>query len=59
LNFDEPRAVNKKSASGIEIPFGSSDVNALLAYAQGVVYIPCAKIFGQRCKLDLSDTTSG
>jgi hypothetical protein len=57
LNFDEPRAVNMKSASGIEIPFGSSDVKALLAYAQSVVFIPYAKILGQRCKLDLSGAT--
>lgn len=53
LNFDEPKAVTLKSASGIEIPFGSSDVKALLAFAQGVVYLPKINVLGQRCKFDL------
>ncbi|MEY3901480.1 MAG: hypothetical protein RL189_786 [Pseudomonadota bacterium] len=56
LNFDEPKAVTVRSASGIEIPFGSSDVKALLAYAQGVVFMPVAKVLGQRCEIDLTSS---
>ena len=37
IHFDEPKPVTLTSASGLEIPFGSSDVKALLTYFQGEV----------------------
>jgi hypothetical protein len=54
INFDEPGAVLVKGTSGIEVQFGSADVKALLAYAQGIVFYPAAKVLGQRCEVDFS-----
>jgi hypothetical protein len=54
LNFDEPGSVALAGAGGIEVPFGSADVKALLAYAQGIVFYPPAKVLGQRCEVDFS-----
>lgn len=54
LNFEEPGNVSVKGPSGIDVPFGSSDVKALLAYAQGVVYVPPLRVLGQRCDVDLT-----
>lgn len=54
VNFDEPASVTVRGAGGIDVPFGSGDVKALLAYAQGVVYFPAVKVLGQRCEVDFS-----
>jgi hypothetical protein len=54
LNFDEPGTTTLRGASGIDVPFSSGDVKALLAYAQGVVFQPVARVLGQRCEADLS-----
>lgn len=54
VNFDEPGAVTLKGASGIDVSFGSGDIKALLAYAQGVVYMPAARSLGQRCEVDFT-----
>ncbi|MFZ9520190.1 MAG: hypothetical protein ACO3A4_06905 [Silvanigrellaceae bacterium] len=54
LNFDEPGAVTLKGVTGVEVPFGSGDIKALLAYAQGVVFLPFARVLGQRCEIDFT-----
>ena len=54
LNFDEPGTVTLKGAAGIDVPFGSGDIKALLAYAQGVVFVPAARVLGQRCEVDFT-----
>jgi hypothetical protein len=54
LNFEEPGAITLKGSSGVKIPFASGDVKALLAYAQGVVYMPTVRALGQRCEADLT-----
>ncbi|NBO38628.1 hypothetical protein EBU99_08600 [bacterium] len=54
INFDEPGAVTVQGPSGISVPFASGDVKALLAYAQGVVYMPAVRALGQRCDADLT-----
>lgn len=54
LNFEEPGAITLKGSSGVKIPFASGDVKALLAYAQGVVYMPEVRALGQRCEADLT-----
>lgn len=53
-NFDEPGAVTVRGASGIDVPFASGDVKALLAYAQGVVFVPVVRALGQRCEADFT-----
>lgn len=55
LNFDEPAAVTMRGATGVDIPFASGDVKALLSYAQGVVFLPVVKALGQRCDADLTN----
>ena len=37
IHFEEPKPVTLLSADGIEIPFGSADIKALLTYFQGEV----------------------
>lgn len=37
VHFKEPQPVTMRNADGVEIPFGSSDVKALLTYYQGNV----------------------
>lgn len=49
-NFDEPRAVTLAGANGIRIPFGSSDVKALLLFAQQDA--PEWHMAGERCEDD-------
>ncbi|MEY4065368.1 MAG: hypothetical protein RIR26_1576 [Pseudomonadota bacterium] len=55
MNFDEPNAVTLTGASGVSVPFGSADIKALLAYAQGVVFMPPARVLGQRCNANLDN----
>lgn len=38
INFDEPHAVVLTNPDGIRVPFGSSDVKALLTYYQSKIY---------------------
>jgi hypothetical protein len=57
-NFDEPRATTVRNADGIEIRFGSSDVKALLAFAQQYDPIQSPVTFlGLRCDVDLPAST--
>lgn len=50
-NYPEPKALTLTNADGIVIPFGSSDVKALLSYyyAKGP-NLPLAKYLGRRCR---------
>lgn len=52
LNFGEPAPVTLKSPTGLEIPFGSSDVKALLTYAQQDGRD--VRFLGERCDHDLT-----
>lgn len=52
LAFDEPHPVNARSKLGIDIPFGSSDIKALLTFAQQMSHQ--ARTLGERCNFDLS-----
>lgn len=52
INFEEPQPVTVASADGIELPFGSSDVKALLTFAQQ--YGEDDRTVGERCNHDLA-----
>ena len=56
LNFDEPNPITVRSNFGFEVPFGSSDVKALLIFAQHVE--GGARMLGQRCEYDLEHDPS-
>jgi hypothetical protein len=47
INFTEPKPVTVTSVDGIEVPFGSSDIKALLTYAQQDS--DDMRFVGQRC----------
>lgn len=53
LNFREPQPVVVASAAGLRVPFGSSDVKALLLFAQQ--YGRDARTVGDRCNANLSN----
>lgn len=54
MNFKEPKPVTLTNPQGIQIPFGSSDVKALLTFAQQYKRSPGDTHFlGQRCNADL------
>lgn len=53
LNFSEPRPLALKSSQGIEIPFGSSDIKALLTLLQGNFNGAKSRTVGGRCNIDL------
>lgn len=53
VNFKEPGQLRVRGATGVEVTFTSSDIKALLAYAQGIVYQPFVRALGQRCDVDL------
>lgn len=52
IHFDEPGAVVLANGDGIQIPFGSSDVKALLTFQQSRA--GRAVILGERCNANLS-----
>jgi len=52
LNFAEPLPTLLKGPSGIEIPFGASDIKGLLALVQQ--YGTQTHVMGERCNIDLS-----
>ncbi len=52
LFFDEPQPVVVKGPSGIEVPFGSSDVKALLIYFLTESDAPTS-FLGTRCDVDI------
>ena len=51
LNFAEPKPTVVKGPSEIEIPFGSSDIKALLTFAQQSG--TNTRVMGERCNADL------
>jgi hypothetical protein len=51
--FEEPDAVTLEGANGIEVPFGSSDVKALLSFYVGQVADAPTRFLGERCNEDL------
>ena len=55
LLFAEPRAVVVKGPSGIEIPFGSSDVKALLSLYTGQYAQTETKVLASRCDRDITN----
>jgi hypothetical protein len=52
--FSEPKPIVFDGANGVKIPFGSSDVKALLTLYQGNIANLPAKVLGSRCNQDLS-----
>ncbi|MBM4252510.1 MAG: hypothetical protein FJ146_11105 [Deltaproteobacteria bacterium] len=50
----EPQPTVVKNARGIEIPFGASDIKALLVYNQALMANVAPRVLGQRCNDDLS-----
>ncbi len=55
LLFAEPKAVVVTSPSGLAIPFGASDVKALLSLYTGQFAQTDTKILASRCNLDISN----
>jgi hypothetical protein len=55
IQYEEPKNVTLKSKDGLEIPFGSSDVKALLSYflAQFASGHEETQFIGERCNIDL------
>ena len=47
INYDEPHAVTLRGANGIDVPFGASDVKALLTFAQQ--FGNDTRFLGSRC----------
>jgi hypothetical protein len=54
INFEEPKPVVLANQDGIKIPFGSSDVKALLSYYQGQIKRLPAPMLGDRCYDDIA-----
>lgn len=55
LAYQEPQPVTMTNQDGLEIPFGSSDIKALLTYHQGIATSARARMIGLRCNDDLAD----
>lgn len=55
MNFKEPKPVLLENADGIKIPFGSSDVKALLTFLQGNYSRASTRFLGSRCNIDLGE----
>jgi hypothetical protein len=60
VNFPEPKPLVARSVDGIEIPFGSSDIKALLTFYQGETFTPAParRFLGLRCNVDLAENPS-
>lgn len=54
INYQEPKSVIATSADGLSIPFGSSDVKALLSYFQGQAATGPTYVMGSRCDINLT-----
>jgi len=54
LNFAEPKPIKLAGASGIQVPFASSDIKALLSYYQGELSAAPSRMLGTRCNIDLA-----
>ena len=53
INFEEPKPVLLTNADGIKVPFGSTDIKALLSYYQGQFAQTTGGFLGARCNSDL------
>lgn len=55
IHYEEPKNVTMKNKDGLEIPFGSSDVKALLSYflAQFASGHEKTQFIGERCNTDI------
>lgn len=53
INYYEPKSVVVRSVEGLDVPFGASDVKALLTYYQGQIARTQQLVLGARCDLDL------
>ena len=51
--YPEPQATLATSRDGIKVPFGSSDLKALLTYYQGDIADAPSRSLGERCDIDL------
>ncbi len=51
--FEEPQPVTLRGANGVEVPFGASDIKALLSFYQGQVADAPTKFLGERCNENL------
>lgn len=56
VNYSEPNAIEVTNSEGIRIPFGSSDIKALLGYYYSFAILADTEQIGKRCE---SDTSSG
>ncbi len=56
LNFTEPTPITVRSKLGFDIPFGSSDIKALLIYAQQTD--DSGRMIGRRCEYDVTHDPS-
>jgi len=50
--FEEPKPITIKTDDGISVPFGSSDIKALLIYYLAIVKNENFKLLGERCNGD-------
>lgn len=57
--YEEPKPVVIRNEDGIQIPFGSSDVKALLIFNQGNYARPNTRFLGKRCNVDFNDVVAG
>jgi hypothetical protein len=57
--YDEPKPVVIRNADGISIPFGSSDIKALLIFNQGNYARPNTRFLGKRCNVDFNEVVAG
>jgi len=57
INYEEPKNVTMKNKDGLKIPFGSSDVKALLSYflAQFASGHEKVQFIGERCNADIQN----
>jgi hypothetical protein len=53
LAIEEPQPVVLRNSRGLEIPFGASDIKALLVYHQAHMANVPPRVLGQRCDEDL------
>ena len=54
VHFFEPRPVVVVGANGVRVPFGASDIKALLTYYEGVIASSSARMIGARCEVKFS-----
>lgn len=53
ISYQEPRPVTLRSRDGIEVPFGSADIKALLTFAMHEGVGSRTQFLGRRCEADL------